>query len=248
MSLKHKYIKLDDNNLELETFSLPSPREPSDQTSEIPDDFHQRFESYFQPYSQSQEHLFSPPQIEGSLITSDNERNSDTTFRYKNSFYESSEDYKSHNVFQRLWHGPEYIIDEPPTYSESSFFFKIDQFPRMVFQYRLSKSLRFIILFLLTFLQILIITIFFVWPYTNISDDTILPLECNSRLGFPSGVLNNKCGLNLAKCGFEYDHNAHLLTNPSVDVEDGAVVRCPALCDQGGLIYAPLAVGKERVR
>ena len=73
MSLKHKYIKLDDNNLELETFSLPSPREPSDQVSEIPEDFHQRFESYFQPYVNSQEELSQQPQIEGKIINNENE-------------------------------------------------------------------------------------------------------------------------------------------------------------------------------
>ena len=211
MSLKHKYIKLDDNNLELETFSLPSPREPSDQASEIPEDFHQRFESYFQPYVNSQEELSQQPQIEGKIINNENEISQDSEFRYKNEYYTDKQDYRNFNIFQKLWHGPENVVDEPPRYQDNTIFFKIDQFPRNYFQYRFSKTLRYFILFLVTFLQILLITVFFVLPYSKISDESIIPLECNSRVGYPSGVLNNRCGVNLEKCGFEYDAEEHVL-------------------------------------
>lgn len=252
MSLKHKYIKLDDNNLELETFSLPSPREPSDQVSEIPEDFHQRFESYFQPYVNSQEELSQQPQIEGKIINNENEISQDSEFRYKNEYYTDKQDYRNFNIFQKLWHGPENVVDEPPRYQDNTIFFKIDQFPRNYFQYRFSKTLRYFILFLVTFLQILLITVFFVLPYSKISDESIIPLECNSRVGYPSGVLNNRCGVNLEKCGFEYDAEEHVLINPifknNEDYKDGVTLRCPALCDQGGLIYAPLEVGDQRIR
>ncbi|SGZ39893.1 uncharacterized protein HGUI_02093 [Hanseniaspora guilliermondii] len=250
MSLKHKYIKLDDNNLELETFSLPSPREGNTTSSEIPEDFHQRFESYFQPYVNSKEEHPQDPIVVGGIINDQNIVSQGTQFRYPNEYYTC--DYKSHNIFQRLWHGPENVVDEPPSYKEDTILFKIDQFPRIWFQYRLNRSVRYVILAMFTFIQILLITIFFVWPYANISDDSILPLECNSRVGYPSGVLNNKCGVNYEKCGFQYDKKENVLINPAFkdkrDLEDGITIRCPALCDQGGLIYAPLSVGNQRIR
>ncbi|CAI8496680.1 unnamed protein product [Hanseniaspora opuntiae] len=250
MSLKHKYIKLDDNNLELETFLLPSPREANTTSSEIPQDFHQRFESYFQPYVNSQEGLTENPVMEGDIINNENEISPNTQFRHANDYYTG--DYHSYSIFQRLWHGPENVVDEPPSYTENTILFKIDQFPRNWFQYRLNRSVRYAMLVLFTFVQVLLIAVFFVWPYSNISDGSILPLECNSRVGYPSGVLNNKCGVNYEKCGFKYDQSENVLINPAFktkkDLKDGITIRCPALCDQGGLIYAPLSVGNQRIR
>ncbi|KAL6928374.1 hypothetical protein ACO0SA_003113 [Hanseniaspora valbyensis] len=251
MSFKKKYIKLNDDNLELETFSLPTDTNLDNQndleSNGIPSNkqFHESFSNYFQPYTKmnsetdkiNQEEEDDEDQIEGAAVNTTTDDSSDSEnkniFLYPNETYNKiGLSYGETSFIKRIWYGPEFIKDSPPTFRESSFLYRINEFPRYL-AYRINKPTRILILLLLSTLHLFITAYFFYLPYISTSEN-IIPLECNSRINYPSSN-NNACGLNLEKC-------------TPFETSKATTVRCPALCDQGGLVYAPIAVGDKRIR
>ena len=144
--------------------------------------------------------------------------------------------------FHRFWHGPEVPVDETPTFpSHWVFMNTINEFPGKYFENRFSAGMK-------TSLVVLYCSMWFgiisslIYPYLFhkpmfISRDgtktrEVVSLSCNAQLNWKGK--NNACGLNAENCTPFEDQDYY--------------IRCPALCDRGGWVYSPLAVGDERIR
>ncbi|SCU92431.1 LAMI_0E10374g1_1 [Lachancea mirantina] len=151
------------------------------------------------------------------------------------------------NTFKRMlrsiWYGPAEPRDDPPNFPHRwSFTSKLENFPCEVFQKRLSKSVR--ILMLVVYCCIWaslagsIIYYYSVKPPVFQEHDgkkiPIVTLQCNSQLGWAGK--NNACGLDAKDCVTVGDYT------PDV------YFRCPSLCDQGAYTYAAIAVGDQRIK
>lgn len=154
----------------------------------------------------------------------------------------------SSNALKRLackiWNGPDIPLDEPPTWQlRWKGTLKIDEFPECVFRKRISsRSTRHVLLAL--YCTVWLGIIFSILhphilsvPYSispNGKRQIIVPLECNDYYSWAGP--NNECGLDGTLChAFEQS-------------TEEAIIRCPALCDQGGYVYAAITVGDNRVK
>lgn len=219
MSFKKKYIKLNDNNLELETFSLPT-----DSTNDRENGFQEAGFINSDELQNSFSTPFKPLEDFEDMI--DNKSFEELNEKYLELPYNQA------SMLQKFWYGPETLKDIPPQFNEGSLLYKINEFPRF-FHYRVNQTTRILGLILFTVFHAFFTLYFLYIPYIYTTDN-IVSLECNSRLYYPPEN-NNACGLNLESCGpFE----------SSIET----TVRCPALCDRGGWVYAPVTVGDKRVR
>ncbi|SMN18325.1 similar to Saccharomyces cerevisiae YIL067C Uncharacterized protein of unknown function [Maudiozyma saulgeensis] len=145
---------------------------------------------------------------------------------------------------RKIWDGPDEPYDEPPEFLETHSVIKIfNEFPVRTFQKRIGTgTLSMTILFI--YCAIWFGTnFFFLYPHfvfkayyipSDLSSDKIpiISLDCNSYLNWEG--TNNACGLFGENC------------NPFEDKE--YYIKCPALCDMGGIAYSAIAVGSKRVK
>ncbi|CCH43751.1 putative membrane protein [Wickerhamomyces ciferrii] len=141
-------------------------------------------------------------------------------------------DNKFIKFWQKVWYGPEYPSDDPPSFNSA-----FEQYPK-IFRHRYSHKTRLLLLIGYCFL-------WFVLIYSILNPNltspptikgkrqSIISLSCNGQEYFWKGK-NAKCGLNGELCA------------PFEDRE--AIVRCPALCDRGGWTYSSTPVGDRMVK
>ena len=145
---------------------------------------------------------------------------------------------------KRVWDGPIQPKDDPPSfYKKYKLLNTINDFPARSF--RTNKDNKNIRLAGLAIYCILWFSVVgsFVFPYLFVpswfypDDDgekqRVITLSCNSDLYWEGH--NNACGLLAEDCGPPENKTEFL-------------IKCPALCDQGGIAYTAVAVGSRRVQ
>lgn len=145
---------------------------------------------------------------------------------------------------RRIWNGPEEPSDDTPTFFERYVILKqINRFPTEYYQKGMGNELT-RVLILITYCSLWFgINLFFLYPQftfpsyfvpsdLNVEKIPAISLDCNSYLNWEG--TNNACGL------FDED------CRPFEDQE--YYIKCPALCDMGGIAYSAVAVGPKRVK
>ncbi|GMM55378.1 hypothetical protein DAKH74_019940 [Maudiozyma humilis] len=147
-------------------------------------------------------------------------------------------------LFKKIWNGPDEPSDENPTFFEKYPLARfLNNLPTETFRKRSSrKHMR--ILSLVVYCVIWMgINLFFLFPHfmmpsyfipdtPNAEKVPVIYLQCNSYLNLEG--TNNACGLFNEDCG-PFENKDYYIS-------------CPALCDQGGLLYSAVAVGPKRVK
>ena len=146
---------------------------------------------------------------------------------------------------KRVWDGPIQPRDDPPSfYKKYRFLNTINDFPTRAFRTNKdNKNLQLAGLAIYCILWFASIVGSFVFPYLfvpswfypddNSEKQRVITLSCNSDLYWEGH--NNACGLLAEDCG-----------PPENETE--FLIKCPALCDQGGIAYTAVAVGSRRVQ
>lgn len=145
--------------------------------------------------------------------------------------------------FYKIWNGPEEIQDDPPSFPRYwNWLARVDTLPTEIFIKKIpSKATRIFLLVIYcsiwfgviySILYSYLVTPPFFYPNDGSERIPVISLSCNSYLHWEG--TNNECGYNGEDCG------------PFTDAE--YFIRCPALCDQGGIAYSAVAVGSNKVK
>lgn len=145
---------------------------------------------------------------------------------------------------RKIWDGPDEPYDEPPEFLEKYPVVKIfNEFPERAFQKKVGTGVLAITILIIYCAIWLATNFFFLYPHfvfqpyfvpddINADKIPIISLDCNSYLNWEG--TNNACGPFGENC------------KPFEDKE--YYIKCPALCDMGGIAYSAVAVGSKRVK
>ncbi|KAG0671036.1 hypothetical protein C6P45_001323 [Maudiozyma exigua] len=145
---------------------------------------------------------------------------------------------------RKIWDGPDQPSDEPPEFLEKYPVVKIfNELPVNVFQKKVGKGPLAMTLLIVYCALWIGTNFFFLYPHfvfqgyfipDNIGQEKIpvISLDCNSYLNWEG--TNNACGL--------FGEDCQPFKNKDY------YIKCPALCDMGGIAYSAVAVGSKRVK